>query len=120
VGASGSDEVWAATGATGGRSSSASTFASEWVAQTVALRPARGAPSASLTWTASTSSGASGYQLERVVGGAVEDTRTLDPVSTTTVTDGPLVDGTAYTYRLWTYYGSWTSPVVTIGFTPAC
>jgi hypothetical protein len=120
VGASGADEVRAAAGATGVRNSSASTFTSEWVALAVALRPALGAPSASLAWTASTSSDATGYRLERVVGAAVQAGATVDPVSANAATDGPLANGTAYTYRLRTYSGTWTSPDATVGFTPSC
>jgi hypothetical protein len=120
VGATGADEVRAAAGLVGSRSSSAGTFSSEWVTQTVALRPALGAPSASLSWTASTSSGASGYQLERVVGGTVQAATTVTPVSTTSTSNGPLVDGTAYTFRLRTYYGTWTSTTASVALTPAC
>ena len=120
VGATGSDELRATAGATAVRSSSASTFTSEWIGQAVALRPALGAPSAALTWTASTSSGASGYELERVLGGTVQNGTTVGPVSATATTDGPLVDGTAYTYRLRTYRGTWASPAATAPFTPSC
>lgn len=120
IGATGSDELRAVAGPGVVRTSSASTFVSEWVALTVALRPALGAPSASLSWTPSASSSASGYQLERVVSGVVEANWTVDPVSASTATDGPLVNGTAYTYRVRTYLGTWTSSPVTVDFTPAC
>jgi hypothetical protein len=86
----------------------------------VVLRPAFGNPSAALSWTASTSSGAGGYQLERLVGGTVQTATTVTPVSATSTSSGPLVDGTAYTFRLRTYYGTWTSPDVTVGLTPSC
>ncbi len=120
MGASGADEVRAAAGASVVRNASASTFSPEWVAQAVALRPASGAASAALTWTATTSPDAAGYQLERLVGGALQASRTVDPVSATTATEGPLVNGTAYTFRLRTYVWTWTSPEVTVGFTPSC
>jgi hypothetical protein len=120
VGATGADEVRAVPGATGSRTSSLSTFTSEWVSQAVVLRPAFGNPSAALSWTASTSSGAGGYQLERLVGGTVQTATTVTPVSATSTSSGPLVDGTAYTFRLRTYYGTWTSPDVTVGLTPSC
>jgi hypothetical protein len=35
-------------------------------------------------------------------------------------TDGPLADGTAYTYRLSTYRGTWSSSTVTAVLTPSC
>jgi hypothetical protein len=41
-------------------------------------------------------------------------------MGTTTVTDPGLVNGTTYTYRVWTYRGSWVSPDVTTTLTPSC
>ena len=120
VGATAADQSFAGPGATGDRNITTSTSKS-WVAHTVALRPAPGGvPSASLTWTASPSTWATGYVLERVVGGSVEATQTVTPISSTSTTDGPLVNGTAYTFRLWAYGGTWTSPAVTTTLTPSC
>jgi hypothetical protein len=82
--------------------------------------PVAGTPTANLTWTASPSSWASGYQLERLVSGSLEATETVTPISATSTTDGLLVNGTPYSYRLWAYSGAWTSPAVTTGFTPSC
>jgi hypothetical protein len=121
LGAVAGDETFAGPGATTARSStSPSSFITEWVAHTIALRPPAGTPSASLTWTASPTAAATGYRLERVVGGAVQATATVTPVSSTATTDGTLVNGTAYTYRLATYRGSWTSTAVTAALTPSC
>ena len=120
-GASLGDATLASAGATGTAGSASGTnFATEWVAQTVALRAAPGTPSASATWTASPTPGATGYVLDRVVGGSVTSTKTVTPISTTSTTDGPLVNGTAYTFRLRAYRGSWVSADVTGTLTPAC
>jgi hypothetical protein len=121
AGATAADVLFAGTGASTARSSSSgSNFITEWVAYTVALRPALGPPSASLTWTASSSSTATGYVLERVVSGAVQASKTVTPVSSTSTTDGTLVNGTTYTYRLRTYYGTWNSANATASLTPSC
>jgi len=99
--------------------SSAGSGTAEWVTFTVALRPAATA-SADLTWTASPSSTATGYSLERVVGGTVQSTTQITPVSTTATTVASLVNGTAYTFRLKTYLGTWTSTQVSASVTPSC
>jgi hypothetical protein len=101
-------------------STSVAAFSSEWIGQTVALRPVAGTPSVAATWTASPSTSATGYRLERSVGGTVQATSTVIPISATATTDGPLVNGTAYSYRLWAYLGTWTSVAVTAGLTPSC
>lgn len=119
VGATAADQPFTGPGATGSRNITTST-SKGWVAHTVALRPPSGPPSASLTWTASPSTWATGYHLERVVSGSVQATKTVTPISSTSTTDGPLVNGTAYTFRLWAYHGTWTSLVVTATLTPAC
>ena len=121
IGVSAGDEAFAGPGATSSRSAtSGGNFSAEWVAQTVALRPLPGTPTANATWTASPSTWATGYRLERSVGGTVEATQTVTPISATSATDSPLVNGTTYSYRLWAYSGTWTSPAVTAGFTPSC
>ena len=99
--------------------SSAGSGTAEWVTFTVALRPAA-TVSADLTWTASSSSTATGYSLERLVGGTVQSTTTVTPVSSTGTTVASLVNGTAYTFRLRTYLGTWTSTAVTAALTPSC
>ncbi len=119
-GVSAGDEFFAGPGATGGRASTNGSFSAQWIAHTVALRPIPGTPTANLTWTASTSTWASGHTLERLVGGSVQTTSTVTPISVRSTSDGPLVNGTAYTYRLSAYSGTWTSPVVTTTLTPSC
>jgi hypothetical protein len=110
---------FAGPGATGTVSRTGTT-SWEWVAHTLALRPAPGPPSAALTWTASPSTWATGYRLERSVGGTVQSTATVTPISTSSTSNGTLVNGTTYSYRLWAYYGTWVSTAVTAGLTPSC
>jgi hypothetical protein len=119
-GVSAGDVSFAGPGATPVRSStSPSNFSSEWIGQTVALRPIPQQPAANLSWTATPSSWATGYRGERVVGGTVQATSNA-PMGTTTVTDPGLVNGTTYTYRVWAYRGSWVSTVQTTTLTPNC
>lgn len=118
-GASAGDVAFTGPGTAPTRSTSPAGASVEWLAQTVALRPAASTPSAVLSWTPSTSSWATGYVLERSSAGAVL-TRSLTPVTTSGFTEGTLANGTAYTYRLWAYQGTWTSAPVTAGLTTSC
>lgn len=119
-GVSAGDVSFAGPGATPVRSStSPSTFSSEWIGQTLALRPIPQQPAATLNWTATPSSWATGYRGERLVSGTVQRSSTL-PMGTTTVTDTGLVNGTTYTYRIWAYRGTWVSTAVTTTLTPSC
>ena len=119
-GVSAGDVSFAGPGATPVRSStSPSTFSSEWIGQTLALRPIPQQPAATLNWTATPSSWATGYRGERLVSGTVQRSSTL-PMGTTTVTDTGLVNGTTYTYRIWAYRGTWVSTAVTATLTPSC
>jgi hypothetical protein len=119
-GVSAGDESFSGPGATGSRTTSNTAFSAEWVAHTVALRPVPGTPTVNLGWTASPSTWAAGYSLERLVGGSVQATRTVSPISATSAGDGPLVNGTTYSYRLRADRGTWTSSAVTTGITPSC
>jgi hypothetical protein len=118
-GATGSDEVFAGSGASPARSTSTG-FSTEWVAHTVALRPTPGTPTANASWTPSTSTWATGYVAERWVGSSLQLSGPVTPVTASSAADGPLVNGTTYTYRLWTYRGSWSSGPVSITFRPDC
>ena len=119
-GVSAGDVSFTGPGATPVRNStSASTFSSEWIGQTLALRPIPQQPAAILNWTATPSSWADGYKSERIVSGTVQRSSTL-PMGTTTVTDPGLVNGTTYTYRIWAFRGSWVSTVQTTTLTPSC
>ncbi|MFD2091828.1 hypothetical protein [Blastococcus deserti] len=119
AGATGADELFAGPGTTTSRTSTTG-FSTEWVTHTVALRPMPGTPGAAAGWTASPSTWASGYLLERVVGSTVQASQAVSPVGATSATDGPLVNGTSYTYRLRTSYRGWTSLPVSVPFTPSC
>jgi len=70
---------------------------------------ATGGTSVTLGWTASTSTAATGYQVERAtaLAGPYSQIGTATPISATSYPDGPPA-GT-YWYRLSTYIGSWTS-----------
>jgi hypothetical protein len=120
-GVSAGDVAFVGPGATPVRSSvSPSNFQAEWLAQTIALRPdPQGTTSVTLTWTATPSSWADGYQGQRIVGGTVQASHTV-PSGTTTVTDAGLANGTTYTYRVWAHRGAWTSDVVSTSFTASC
>jgi hypothetical protein len=107
VGAAAADEAFAGPGATGTRSATqGSSF--DWVAQLVALEP-QTQRTASLSWTATSSTFASGYKLQRWVGSTQENQTQITPRTTTTATDATLANGTAYTFKLFAYYQSWTS-----------
>lgn len=113
------DETFGGPGTIPSRSATSSTSAA-WIAQTVVLRRVAGTPSAALSWTASPSTWGTGYLLDRQVGGSTQATQTLTGVATTSATDGPLINGTSYTYRLTTYRNSWRSSSVTATLTPDC
>ena len=115
----GSYESFAGPGSTPVRTTSTG-FTSEWVTHTMALRPVPGTPSVTGNWIASSSTWATGYVLERVAGGVVEATGTLTPLSATSATDGPLSNGVTYTYRVSTYFRSWTSTPATATLTTNC
>jgi hypothetical protein len=120
-GVSAGDEPFAGPGTAAARNSASPTGTSAYgVGQTVALRRAPGTPSAALSWTPSSSSWARGYRLERSAGGAPQSTRTVTPVGTASTTEGPLLNGVTYTFRLWAHRGTWVSPAVTTTLTPAC
>ncbi|MGY1803834.1 hypothetical protein ACI78T_11195 [Blastococcus sp. SYSU D00922] len=118
VGIRGAGETFAGPGSTPARSATAAT-SSRWVAQTVVLQRAAGTPSANLQWTASPSSWAGGYELTRE-GGVVQAPQPVPGVATTSATNGPLVNGTSYTFRLTTSRGTWRSTAVAAGLTPNC
>lgn len=115
------DETFAGPGTIPSRSATSTTaLSSEWIAQTLVLGRVQDTPSATASWTASPSSWAGGYVLDRVVGGTVQATQPVAGVATTSATQGPLVNGTSYTFRLSTSRGTWRSSPVTATLTPVC
>ena len=119
VGVRGAVETSAGPGATPSRSATGAE-SSAWVTQALVLQRVRDTPSAALSWTPSTSSWAGGYVLSREVGGSTQATTMLPGVSTAGAAQGPLVNGTAYTFRLTTTGGTWRSSSVTAGLSPSC
>ena len=105
------DEAVAAAGATGTRTASKSGSL-DWTAQSIALKP-KANTQVSLSWTVTTSTFASGYKLERWAGSTMQTQTTITPASTTSATDSPLTGGTAYTYKLYSYFRNWTSSQTT-------
>ncbi len=73
---------------------------------------ATGGTSASLTWTATPDTYATGYDVERatVSGGPYTLVATVTPRTTVSTTDAPAASGTYY-YVLQSYFQSWTSVV---------
>lgn len=113
------DEQFAGPGGTPARASTTS-FNAEWIAQSVVLRRPAVTPTVSLAWTPSSSSWATGYSLQRVVGGTVQSTATVTPIGATGAGGGTVAAGTEYTYRLSAYRGAWTSAQAATTITPAC
>lgn len=119
VGVGASDEARPVAGPTGSRSATiATTF--DWIGQSVAVR-AGSTPAISASWTATTSTFASGYKVQRWLGGVQQNELTVTPRTTTSVTDGPLAAATTYSYRVFSYHLGWTSAAVTqTHTTPSC
>lgn len=117
VGVAASDEYRSTEGVTGNRDASA--VAMDWIGQSVILRPSA-TPSMSLSWTATPSAFATGYKVQRWLGGSQQNQQTITPRTTTSATDSPAAS-TSYTYQIFAYHQSWTSTVVTKSVsTPAC
>lgn len=75
---------------------------------------------ADLSWTATPSTFASGYKVERWLGGVLQFTTTVSPRTTAALTETGLATGTTYTWKVYSYVQGWTSSVVTVSAaTPA-
>ncbi len=74
---------------------------------------------ATLNWTATTATFASGYKVERWLGAVLQSTATVTPRTSTSLTQTGLATGTTYTWKVYAYFQSWTSAVVSVsGTTP--
>lgn len=120
VGVSAVVEPMTNAGTTTSRSATSSTNeSSRWAAQVLVVQ--RGVPSAQLSWTASPSTWATGYVLERLVGASVQATSTLSGRTNVNVTQNSLVNGTDYTFRLTAASsGTWRSTSVSVPFDATC
>lgn len=110
------DEVLTSPGATGTRTAT-SGGTQTGVIQSLVLSPG-GVEEADLSWTATPSGYADGYELQRWIGGTLDATFSITPASASSFTDSGLVAGTTYTYRLRATSGDWRSSPVTTTFTP--
>jgi Carbohydrate binding domain len=80
-----------------------------------------GCPGATVaaTWTATSSTYATGYTLVRKSGGTVQNTINLSGRTTVTQNDTNVADGT-YTYELNSVYSNWLSSVASASTTVSC
>lgn len=113
------DQSFVGPGATGTRVATASAGQAN-VGQLVALRPALSAVGASLSWTATASTFAQGYEVQRWVGATKEAEYSVTPRTTVAYDDSPITNGTPYTYEVFAYYQNWTSSAISGDLTPSC
>ena len=75
---------------------------------------------ADLSWTATPSTFAEGYKVERWRDLTLEATTDVTPRASTATTQTGLATGTTYTWKVYAYAYSWTSTIVTVtATTPA-
>jgi hypothetical protein len=100
-------QVLSASGATGTRSSAINATNPAWVAASVLLKANAAGydPTVNLSWTASSDTWATGYEITRSPGSTIS----VSGQSTVAYTDSTTTSGTAYTYTIKTVYGSWRS-----------
>jgi hypothetical protein len=72
---------------------------------------------ADLSWTATPSTFAEGYTVERWRGLTLDATAGVTPASSTTRTETGLATGTTYTWKVYAYARSWTSTITTVAAT---
>ena len=107
VGSGAADEPFTAVGATGTRTATGS--GSAFVAQMVVLDRPADTYQGSAQWTATTTTSATGYTLQRSRAATVEATYDVTPPTTVSQLDTGLAAATTYSYTLAAYRGSWTS-----------
>jgi hypothetical protein len=93
-----------------------------WIGSSIAINPVPDpyTINAGLSWTASTTSWATGYTWERWTV-SLQQTGSVSDRTTTTATDTTvLTSGTTYTYKLRTDASNWHSAKTTTTLTPTC
>ncbi len=79
-----------------------------------------GVTSVDADWTATPSTFASGYRLQRYVNGVLDGEQAVGGAATASATDGPLQPNGDYEYRLIAEYQNWTSSVAVAQVTTHC
>jgi hypothetical protein len=102
----------AVAGASGEESATVDTAVANIGAQVALVPGTNPTPGVRASWSPTPSTWASGYELQRELGGTVEKTVTVDPQSATQATDFEVTAGNTHTYRLSAYYSSWRSTAV--------
>jgi hypothetical protein len=90
--------------ATGNKVSTISATSPGWASFSIMLLPPYD-PTVTLTWTATTDTWATGYEVARSPG----STTSVSGQSTTTWTDTTTAAATGYTYTIKSVYGTWRS-----------
>ncbi len=76
-------------------------------------------PKADLSWTATYSTFATGYEVERWRGSILEEVTSVTPRTTTTLTQTGLQSATSFTWVVQAFHVAWTSTQVSVtGSTP--
>jgi hypothetical protein len=112
-----------ATSTSTGTASWKANNSTPWIGATLAINPAADpyTINATLFWTATSSSWATGYEWQRVNSGTVERTSSVSGQATTTASDtDALMTGTTYTYKLASTINNWRSPQITTTLAPTC
>lgn len=107
-------QSWPTASATGTRTATVAGGARQ-VAQLVALRPPA-YPYATITWTPSSSTFATGQKFRRTDAGTPQSLTTLGP-AVATRTEGPLVTGTNYSASIYATYQNWVSTSPSVAWT---
>ncbi len=103
------DTAVTAAGPTGALT--ATGTAADWIGQTVVLRP-QGVPRATVSWAATPSSFADGYDVIRT-GGGTSSSSTVSGRTTTSLLQAPLAKVTTYSWAVRARAGAWASTATT-------
>lgn len=72
---------------------------------------------ATVSWTATPSTFATGHKVERWLGSSLQTTTTVTPRTTVSVVHTGLATGTTYTWKIYAYHQAWTSTLVSVSAT---